>query len=70
LAGSVAVIYEEQDEVIKARHRNGVHKYKTYFQAKLTIYSFTALFNKNFLIFSQSMCFRVNLNCKDDLRWK
>ncbi len=32
-AGSVAITYEKQDEVLKKGHRNGVHKYKTYFQA-------------------------------------
>jgi len=36
----VAITYEEPDELLKTRHRNGVHKYKTYFQAGSSIYQF------------------------------
>lgn len=32
-----AFTYEEQDEVLQTGHRNGVHKYKTYFQAGSSI---------------------------------
>jgi hypothetical protein len=49
LAGSIAITYEEQDEVLneeqdevlKKGHRNGTHKYKTNFQAGGIIYSKT-----------------------------
>ena len=33
LAGNVDITYEEQAETRKTGHRNGLHKYKTYFQA-------------------------------------
>jgi len=36
----VAITYEEPDELLMTRHRNGVHKYKTYFQAVMSIYHF------------------------------
>jgi len=36
----VAITYEKPDELLKTRHRNGAHKYKTYFQAELSIYQF------------------------------
>jgi len=35
-----AITYEEPDELLKVRHRDGVHKYKTYFQAVQIIYQF------------------------------
>jgi hypothetical protein len=37
----VAITYEEPDELLKVRHRDGVHKYKTYFQAIMIIYQFS-----------------------------
>jgi len=40
LAGSVAITYEEQNEVLQTRRRNDVHKYETYFLAGRIIYSF------------------------------
>jgi hypothetical protein len=36
-AGSVAISYEKQDEVLKKIHRNGVHKYQAYLQAGRSI---------------------------------
>jgi acetyl-CoA acetyltransferase len=38
MAGSIAITYEEQDEVLKKGHRNGAHKYKANFQAGRIIY--------------------------------
>jgi len=37
IAGSAAITYEKQDEVLKKGLRNGVHHYQRYFQAERSI---------------------------------
>lgn len=52
-AGSGAITYGKQDEVLRMELRNGVHKYMAYFQAKALYTGYHPVVKRYLCIYQQ-----------------